>query len=223
MSGGSLVANLRWELLRLWRSQRIFLLLIPPIAGPVGSAIAFLYLHVASQGIALLLGLFVTGGLGGMIVIDYSALTLGEELVRRAELTEFTLPQSRGSLLAGRLVVVFGTSLGSFGVGAAGVWALAGVFAPGSSSTVLFVPSHLLEALFLLLFFLGAITLCASTITRSASESLVAGILGGVLTAGLAFYFVYERTITMWYPAALGVAGAVALALAWVRYDALDA
>lgn len=102
----ALLANARWEARRLLRSQRVFLLLIPPVAGPVGSALALLYFHVSSHPIALMLGLFVLGGLGALVTVDLCALTLGEELAVRAHLALFPLPQHRHEILLGRVAVV---------------------------------------------------------------------------------------------------------------------
>lgn len=220
----ALTANVRFELLRLLRSQRVFLLILAPVAGPIGSAIAFVYFHVGLVGTARLLGLFVTGGLGAMVAIDYCALTVGEELYRRAHLTFFTLPQSRATILTGRLLVALGAPLGAFLLGGAEVWVLAGVLVtnqPGFPPTLL-DPLHLYEALAVLMVFLGAITLTASIITRSASEAIVAGVLGGVVTVAAAFYFVFEHQISMEFPAALGLLAAVAVGWSLWRYEQLE-
>jgi ABC-type transport system involved in multi-copper enzyme maturation permease subunit len=220
----SLVANARFEVRRLVRSQRIFLLTIPPVAAPIGSAIAFVYFHVPLVGTARMLGLFIAAGLGGMISIDLSALTVGEELSRKVELTTFTLPQGRRAVLAGRLLVVLGSTLGVFLVGGLAVWELAGLLVtdqPGAVPTLI-DPLHLFEAMFPLLLFLGAITVCASVITKSASQALVAGVLGGVVTAGAAGYFLLEHEISMGFPAALGIAAVIAIVVTFYLFDALD-
>lgn len=220
----ALGANVRFELLRLLRSQRLFLLVLAPVAGPIGSAIAFVYFHVGLVGTARELGLFVTGGLGAMVAIDYGALTAGEELSRRAHLMFFTLPQSRGTLLTGRLIVALGLPVAAFLLGGAEVWVLAGALVqnqPGLNPPLL-DPGHLFEGMALLLVFLGAISVNASVITRSASEALVVGVLGGVVTAGVALYFVLEHQISMLFPVALGLVAAGAVGWSLYRYESLE-
>ena len=107
MSGGleTFRLNAGWELTRLRRSQRIWLLLIPPVAAPIGSAIADLYLRIPSVATARILGLLIAGGLAGLILLDLVALAVGEDLTLRAHVTFFALPQGRRALLAGRLAV----------------------------------------------------------------------------------------------------------------------
>ncbi|MCI4328760.1 MAG: hypothetical protein L3J86_04165, partial [Thermoplasmata archaeon] len=123
MSGlvDTLATNARWEWTRLRRSRRSALLLIPPIAGPVGSAISDVYLRIPSLATALILGLLIEGGLAALVVLDLTALSVGEDLARRAHLLTFPLPQDRRAMLVGRLLVVLGGSLAAFGVGAAGI------------------------------------------------------------------------------------------------------
>jgi hypothetical protein len=227
MSSGAatFAINARWELTRLRRSQRIWLLLIPPVAGPVGSAIADLYLKIPSQATALILGLLVTGGLGALIILDLTALAVGEDLTLRAHLTTFPLPQDRGALLGGRLAVVLGSSLGAYALGAAGVWILGGALVttqPGAAAP-LFPPAHLLLALPALLIFLSGVTAAAAVITRTAAQALVAGILAGVLAAGAASYFVFEHQLTALFPAVLAIVGLVGFAIALVQYPTLEA
>lgn len=220
----ALGANVRLELDRLVRSQRIFLLIIAPVAGPIGSAIAFVYFDVGLVSLAQILGLFVTGGLGGMVLIDLCALTVGEDLSRRSHLTILTLPQPRASVLAGRLLVSLGAPLLAFLLGGVEVYYLAGVLVhnvPGTPGLGI-DPLHLLEAMALLLFFLGAIAVAASMVTRNASGPLVVGILGGVVAAAGAFYFLHEGEITMLYPGALGLVGVGALGWSAYQYEALD-
>ena len=129
MSGtaSTIALNARWEWTCLRRSQRVFLFLIPPIAGPVGSAIADVYLKVPSVATALILGLLIEAGLTALVILDLTALAVGEELSRRAHLVSFALPQGRGRMLIGRLSVALGGSLAVFAAGAAGVWALGGL------------------------------------------------------------------------------------------------
>lgn len=227
----ALVANARWEVLRLLRSRRVFLLLIPVIAGPIGSACAFLYFGhvqpngaVLTNGTAIMLGLFVTGGLAGMVMLDLSALTVGEELARRSHLTAFSLPQTRAEMLAGRLLVVLGGSLAVFALGGILVWPIAGAIVPPVSGAPapLFPTVHLFLAMLALLLFLGAVTLNASVITRSASESLVAGVLAAVVTAAAAGWFTYERQISMLFPAVLVLVAAVALGWSFERFEKLE-
>ncbi|MDE1821135.1 MAG: hypothetical protein KGJ23_10440 [Euryarchaeota archaeon] len=227
----AVLANARWELLRLLRSRRIFLLVIPVIAGPIGSALAFFYFGkmepngaVLTHGTALMLGLFVTGGLAGMVMLDLSALSAGEDLARRSHVIAFALPQSRSSVLLGRLLVVFGATLGVFSVGALGVWPIAGAIVPAlpSDPHPLYDATHLFLAMLSLLFFLGAVTLNASIITKSSSEALVAGVLAGVVTAAAAFYFTYLHQISLLFPEVLLVVGAVALGWSFLRFERLE-
>ncbi|MCI4322486.1 MAG: hypothetical protein L3K03_00430 [Thermoplasmata archaeon] len=223
--GATLAINARWEVTRLRRSQRLWLLLIPPVAGPVGSAIADLYLKIPSQGTALILGLLVTGGLGALIMLDLTALAVGEDLTLRAHLTAFPLPQDRTALLGGRVAVVWGGTLGAYAIGAAGVWVLGGALVttqPGAV-TPLFPPSHLLLALPALLIFLGGVTAAAAVITRAAAQALVAGILAGVLAAGAASYFVFEHQLSAVFPVGLAGIGIVGLGFALYRYPQLEA
>ncbi len=227
----ALVANARWELIRLVRSKRLFLLVIPVIAGPVGSLLAFLYFaHVQANGTllthgtALTLGLFVTGGLAGMVMLDLGALTVGEEIARRSHMISFGLPQSRAGILAGRLLVVFGLTLGAFVVGGLLVWPIASAVVPASSGEAapLFDPVHLFEGVLCLLLFLGAIAVNASVLTRSSSEALVAGVLAGVVTVALAGWFTYEGQISMLFPAVLLAVAVVALLWSFLRFESLD-
>lgn len=227
----TLMASARWELTRLRRSRRLFLLVIPVIAGPIGSALAFLYFaHVTTngtsltRGTALLLGLFVTGGLSGIVMLDLSALTVGEELARRSHVIEFALPQSRPGILGGRLLVVFGLTLGVFVVAGLAVWPIAGAIVPAAPGdpAPLFDPVHLFEGMLCLLLFLGAVALNASVITRSSSEALVAGVLAGVVTAAAAGWFAYERQISLLFPAALLAIAVGALVWTFLRFEALE-
>ena len=227
----SVLANARWEVVRLLRSRRLYLLVIPPVAGPIGSALAILdFGPLAPHGAplvhptALVLGLFIVGGLASMVVLDLAALTVGEDLGRRAHLTAFSLPQARWEVLAGRFLVVMGAGLGAFVVGALLTWGLAGALVPPRSDDGygLFDPTHLLEAMLALLFFLGAVTTQASVIARSASEALVAGVLAGVTVAGVAGYLLLQQQLTMELPAVLAGGGAIGLAWTFLRFERLE-
>jgi hypothetical protein len=222
---GTFVANARWEVTRLRRSQRIFLLLIPPIAGPIGSAIADLYLHIPSAGTAEILGLLVTAGLSALVVLDLTALAVGEDLSLRAHLTSFPLPQERGALLGGRLTVAVGASLGAYAIGAVGVGLLGGALVttqPGAA-VPLFAPAHLALGLFALLVFLAGVTAAGATITRTAAQALVGGVLAGVVGAGVASYFLFEHQLTAAFPAAIAVVGLVGLGFSLYQYPRLEA
>jgi ABC-type transport system involved in multi-copper enzyme maturation permease subunit len=222
MTTPAVFANIRWEVTRLVRSRRVFLLSIPPVAGPIGSAIAFLYFHVQYQSTALLLGLLVTGGLSTLVMLDLSALSVGEELSRRAHFTLFTLPEERWAMLAGRVIVVFGASLAVYALGAALVSVLAAELVPATGGSIAINSSHLIEGVAVMLLFLGAVTLTASIITRSASEALVAGVLSAVVTVAVAGYFLLQGTLTMLFPAVLGVAAVIALGWSFVSYSDLE-
>jgi ABC-type transport system involved in multi-copper enzyme maturation permease subunit len=222
MTAPAVLANIRWEVIRLIRSKRVFLLSIPPVAGPIGSAIAFLYFHVQYQSTALLLGLLVTGGLSTLVMLDLAALSVGEELSRRAHYTLFTLPQERWAMLAGRVVVVFGASLAVFALGAALVSLLATELVPATGGSIVISSAHLIEGVAAMLVFLGAVTLTASIITRSSSEALVAGILSAVVTIAVAGYFLLQGTLTMLFPAVLVVAAVIAFGWSFVSYSALE-
>lgn len=222
MSDSAVLANCRWEIMRLIRSQRIFLLSIPPVAGPIGSAIAFLYFHVQSHEAALVLGLIVTAGLGTLVMLDLAALSAGEELSRKAHFTMFTLPQERWAMLSGRIIVVFGSSITVFSAGAALIFVLSSALVPGGSSTITLNPIHMFEGLAVMLVFLGAVALTASIITRSSSEALVAGILSAVVTVALAGYFLLKGELTMLFPAVLGLASVAAFGWSFYSYSVLE-
>jgi hypothetical protein len=214
MSGAAstFVTNVRWEIRRLYRSQRIFLLLIPPVAGPIGSAIADLYFHIPSLDTALILGLLITGGLGALVILDLTA-----------HLVFFPLPQRRGVALAGRLFVVVGGPCGSYAIGAAGVWALGGALVSTTSTLPpIFIPSHLLLAIVALLLGLAGVAAAGAVVTRTPSEALVAGVLAGVVLAGVSGYFVFEHTISAAFPVVVAIVGACGLGWTLVRYPALE-
>jgi ABC-type transport system involved in multi-copper enzyme maturation permease subunit len=187
----ALVQNARWEVTRVRRSRTIWLLLIPVIAGPIGSGIADLYLQVPSSGTAEVLGLLITAGLAALVILDLTALAVGEDLALRTHYLTFALPQSRASALAGRLAVVVGGTLAVYGVGALGVFWLANALVSTSSTAPapILAPAHLVLGLVGLLVFLGGVTAAAGVITRSASQALVAGILAGVVASGLGSLF----------------------------------
>jgi hypothetical protein len=209
--------NAGWEVTRLRRSRRIWLLAIPPVAGPVGSAVADLYLKIPSTGTAIILGLLVTAGLAALILLDLAGLAVGEDLTHRSHLLFFPLPQGRGTALAGRLLVAVGGPVGAYLIGAAAIWALGGalVQAPAPGTFVrapLFDPGHLLVALPGLLIFLAGVTAVAAWFTRRSSEAIVAGVLAGVVAAGGAAYLLAQGELTTLFPALLLVAGLGALA-----------
>jgi len=207
----ALVRNGHWELTRLRRSRRIWLLLIPAAAGPVGSTVADLYLRVPSAGTAQVLGLLITTGLAALVILDLVALAVGEDLALRSHYLTFALPQPRVSALAGRIGVVLAGSLASYTVGALAVLALAAALVPtatGASPPIL-SPTHLAIGSAALLVFLGGVTAAAASVTRSASQALVAGVLAGVVVAGLASLFLLQGRLTEWFPLALTV-GAIA-------------
>lgn len=214
--------NARWEVVGLRRSQRIWLLVIPPIAGPIGSAIAVLYLRVPSVGTAEVLGLLITAGLAALILLDLTALAVGEDLARRAHLLFFTLPQDRWALLTGRLLVAIGGPIGAFALGAGVIGLLSGSLVNGAAAgPILFDPVHLFVGLLALLLFLAGVTVAASVITRTSSEALVAGVLAGVVIAGGTGYLEFERDLSMLYPVLLAVAGTGTIAWGIWRYAQL--
>ncbi len=223
MVGESAIAiNTRWEVTRLVRSRRVGLLLIPPVAGPIGSAIADLYLRIPSASTALILGLLVTAGLAALILIDLTALAVGEDLALRAHLLFFTLPQDRAELLAGRLLVAIAGPIGAFALGAGGIELLGGhlITAP-TDVTPIFEPAHLFLGLLAFLLFLAGVTAAASVVTRSSSEAIVAGVLAGVVGAGATGYLEFERQLSLLFPVVLAVAGAAALGWALYAYRSL--
>ena len=215
--------NAAWEVTRLLRSRRIWLLIIPVAAGPVGSAIADLYLKVPSVATAQVLGLLITGGLSALIVLDLTALAVGEDLALRAHLLTFTLPQARTSALAGRLLVVTGGALGSFALGAAGAAGLATELVR-SQSTIppILTPVHLYFGMFGLLVFLGGVVAAAAVVTRSASQAIVAGVLAGVLAAGIASSFLIQHQLGPTFPVILGGVGVAAWGWALISYDRIE-
>jgi hypothetical protein len=216
--------NARWEVTRLRRSRRIWLLLIPAVAGPIGSGIADLFLRVPSPGTAEVLGLLVTAALAALVVLDLIALAVGEDLALRTQYLTFALPQPRAGALAGRLAVVVGGSVGVYAVGAIGVALLANALVPTLSAAPapIFVPAHLALGVLGLLVFLGGVTAAAGIVTRSASQALVAGILAGVLAAGIGSLFLIEARLTALLPEGLAVAGLVGFGWCLVRYGRME-
>jgi len=226
MSGevDAFVNNARWEVTRLRRSRRIWLLLIPVVAGPIGSGIADLYLRVPSSGTAEVLGLLITAGLAALVVLDLTALAVGEDLALRTHFLTFALPQRRVSALAGRLGVVMAGTLAVYGVGAFGVVGLACALVSTSSTapTPILVPAHLAVGVLGLLVFLGGVTAAAGIVTRSASQALVAGILAGVVAAGIGSMFLIEGRLTALFPEALAAAGLVGFAWCLAQYGRIE-
>ncbi|MGA8092048.1 MAG: hypothetical protein WB984_06090 [Thermoplasmata archaeon] len=226
MSGevAALVDNARWEVTRLRRSRRIWLLLIPVIAGPIGSGIADLYLRVPSSGTADVLGLLITAGLASLVVLDLTALAVGEDLALRTHYLTFTLPQSRVGALAGRLGVVVGGTLVVYGAGALGVEWLATTLVSTSSTAPapILIPAHLALGMLGLLMFLGGVTSAAGVVTRSASQALVAGILAGVVAAGVGSMFLVEGRLTTLFPEVLAAAGLIGFAWCLLQYGRLE-
>ncbi|MGA8710120.1 MAG: hypothetical protein WB786_02685 [Thermoplasmata archaeon] len=220
----ALVTNARWELTRLRRSRRIWLLLIPVIAGPPGSAIADLYLRVPSAATAEVLGLLITAGLGALVILDLTALAVGEDLALRTHYLTFALPQPRASALAGRLAVVIGGTLAVYGVGAFGVVSLANALVATSSTAPapILLPSHLALGMVGLLVFLAGVTAAAGIVTRSASQALVAGILAGVVAAGIGSLLLIQGRLTTLFPESLAAAGLVGLAWCLVQYGRIE-
>jgi hypothetical protein len=216
--------NAGWEITRLRRSRRIWLLLIPAIAGPIGSTIADLYLRVPSPGTAAVLGLLIASGLSALVVLDLTALAVGEDLTLRTHYLTFALPQSRVSALAGRLGIVLSGTLASYGIGAlAIVWLASSIVpSPVMTSPPILVPAHLAFGAIGLLVFLTGITAAAGTVTRSASQALVAGVLGGVLAAGLGSLFLIQGRLTWLFPVALAFAGVVGVAWCLSQYSRLE-
>jgi len=222
--GMALTHNARWEVTRLRRSRRVWLLLIPVVAGPIGSAIADLYLRVPSSGTAQVLGLLITAGLAALVVLDLTALAVGEDLALRTHYLTFALPQSRVSALAGRLAVVVGGTLAVYGVGALGVILFANALVSTSSTapTPILVPAHLALGLLGLLVFLGGVTAAAGVVTRSAAQALVAGILAGVVAAGVGSMFLIEGRLTALFPEVLAVVGLVGFVWCVVQYGRIE-
>lgn len=215
--------NARWEVTRLRRSQRIWLLLIPPVAGPIGSTVADLYLRVPSTGTAEVLGLIITAGLAALVVLDLTALAVGEDLALRTHYLTFALPQGRAAALSGRLGVVLGGTLALYGVGAIAVIALAGaiVHTTPLAPPPILTPSHLAVGVVGLLIFLAGVTASAAAVTRSASQGLVAGVLAGVVAAGIGSLFLLEGRLTVAFPEVLAATGLLALAWCLRHYGRL--
>ncbi|MCI4351732.1 MAG: hypothetical protein L3K15_09520 [Thermoplasmata archaeon] len=220
----TVLRNATWEVTRLRRSQRIWLLLIPAVAGPIGSAIADLYLRVPSPGTAEVLGLLITGGLAALVVLDLTALAVGEDLALRTHFLTFPLPQSRVAALAGRLVVVVGGALGVYGLGAIAVTGLAQylVAASPTAPAPILAPGHLAVGLAGLLVFLGGVAAAGAIVTRTVAQGLVAGVLAGVLVAGVASMFLIQGRLTPLFPVALAVAGLAGLGWSLVQYGRIE-
>jgi ABC-type transport system involved in multi-copper enzyme maturation permease subunit len=217
------IDNAAWEVTRLRRSRRIWLLIIPVVAGPVGSLAADLYLHVPSVATAQVLGLLITGGLSALVLLDLTALAVGEDLALRTQLLTFALPQGRSSALAGRLLIVTGGTLGSYALGGGAAALVAAELVRTTSSTApILSPVHLYLGLFGLLMFLGGVVAAAALVTRSASQALVAGVLAGVLAAGIASSFLLQHQLGAAFPVALAGIGVAAWGWAVVEYGRID-
>jgi hypothetical protein len=218
------VDNALWEVTRLRRSRRAWLLVIPFVAGPIGSATADLYLRVPSAGTAGVLGLLIVAGLSALVVLDLTALAVGEDLALRTHYLTFALPQPRGGALAGRLLVVVGGSLAAYAAGAVLVvrFAQLEVASSPAAPPPILVPAHLALGLVGLLVFLGGVTAAAGVVTRSASQALVAGILAGVVAAGLGAMLLVERQLTPLFPEGLAVGGILGLSWCLVQYARIE-
>lgn len=220
----SVANNAAWEVTRLRRSRRGWLLLIPVVAGPVGSAISDLYLKVPSVATAEILGLLITAGLSALVILDLTALAVGEDLALRTHLLTFTLPQGRSPALAARLGVVTAGALGTYALGAGGVWWIAGelVRTQPAAPTPILIPWHLFLGLFGLLCFLGGVVAAAGVVTRSSAQALVAGVLGGVVAAGVASSLLLQHQLTDVFPVVLLVVGLVGDGWAVTEYGRID-
>lgn len=220
---GTLVSNARWEGTRLRRSRRMWLFLIPPVAGPVGSAIADVYLRIPTASTAEVLGLLITGGLAGLILLDLVALAVGEDLGLRAHLTFFVLPQRRSTLLAGRLLTPLSLGLGAYAIGSALILALGGALVTaGPSRTAIFDPGHLALAIPGFLVFLTGVTSAGAAYSRGSAQAIVAGVLAGVVVAGGTGFLLLQGTLTMAFPLLLAIAGAGAIGGSLWAYDRVE-
>lgn len=218
------LAEASWEWRRWVRSQRVFLLLIPAVAGPIGTFASLEVLRVNSPGVGQVLGLAIVGGLGALVILDLSALSVGEELSRRASLLLFVLPQGRGAPLAGRVLLLLSAALVSVLVGSGIVLALVPLVVPVTvgAAPAPFNPLHVILGLVALLAFLGGVTLVASVVTRSAASALVAGVLAAVVTASGAAYLTYQHTLMMDFPEGLALGAVLAYAWAFDEYVRLE-
>lgn len=220
---GGFSASVQWEVTRWIRSRRVFLLVIPVVAGPVGSLLAFLYLRVGSSSTAGLLGILVVGALSGLVVLDLAALSIGEELSQRSHGPLLLLPVRRSALYAGRITAVLGGTLGAYGLGALLVLSLAERLVPGNGvSPIPLDPVHTALGMLALLFFLGAVTFVAALVTGRASEALGLGVLAGFSVSILLVYLLLERALTLAVPAGLALAGAATLLLGLRTYLRMD-
>ncbi len=200
------------------------MLLIPVVAGPIGSGIADVYLRIPSSATAEVLGLLITAGLAALVVLDLTALAVGEDLALRTHYLTFALPQPRASALAARLGVVVGGTLAAYGVGSVLVTWLANTLVSTSPTAPppILEPAHLAVGVLGLLVFLGGVTAAAGVVTRSASQALVAGVLAGVVAAGIGSLFLVEGQLTALFPAALTAAGLVGFAWCLVQYGRME-
>ena len=220
----TLSTNARWEVTRLVRSRRVWLLWIPIVAGPVGGAISDLYLKVPSVATAEILGLLITGGLSSLVILDLSALAVGEDLALRTHFLTFALPQGRGPALAGRLFVVTAGALATYAVGGAAVLWIAGalVHPQAGAPPPILIPIHLYVGLVGLLAFLGGVVAAAAVVTRSSAQALVAGVLGGVVAAGAGSTLLIQDQISVVFPVVLGVVGLIGWSWALVDYSRIE-
>jgi hypothetical protein len=216
--------NARWEVTRLRRSRRIWLFLIPVVAGTIGSGAADLYLHVPSSATAEVLGLLITAGLAALVILDLIALAVGEELALRTHYLTFALPQSRPIALAGRITLVMAGGLAAYGAGAVGAGWLATTLVTTSPTAPppILIPSHLAVGIVGLLLFLGGATAAAAVVTRSSSQALVAGVLAGVVAGGVGSLFLVDGRLTVLFPLVLAAAGLLGFAGCLVQYGRLE-
>jgi hypothetical protein len=208
----ALAVNLRWQWTVLRRSRRAWLWVVPPVAGPIGSAIADLYLRIPASGTAEVLGLLVCAGLSALVLLDLAALSAGEDQARGAETPFLVLPQSPSAVLGGRLIVVLAGSIGSYALAALAIFVVGGhLTAGGPAPTVLFAPSHLAIANVGLLLVLGGSSSAAAVYSGSSAQGLAAGVITGVVVVGLTAWLLLQHQLAWWWPLGLAVGGAGAL------------
>lgn len=126
--------------------------------------------------------------------------------------------------MAGRLAVVLGGTLVLYGLGAVGVAALANalVATAATAPAPILVPSHLALGMLGLLVFLAGVTAAAGIVTRSASQALVAGILAGVLAAGIGGLFLIQDRLRTLFPETLAAAGLAGLVWCLVQHGRIE-
>ena len=103
------------------------------------------------------------------------------------------------------------------------LWLASAIVSPSTTaSNPILVPAHLALGVVGLLLFLGGVTAAAGVVTRSAAQALVAGILGGVVAAGVGSLFLIQGRLTELFPWALAAVGLLGFAGCLIQYGRIE-